>query len=82
MADEATDCSMKEQLALIFWFVGKKSNIREKFVSFLECSYGFSGQSLYRTVKEFLVSVGIYVSDCRGQGYDGAGAAAGKNQGL
>ena len=41
-----------------------------------------SGQSLYRTIKKFLVSVGIDVSDCRGQGYDGAGADAGKNQGL
>ena len=82
LADEATDCSMKEQLALIFRFVDKKNNIREEFVSFLECSYGLSGQSLYRTIKEFLVSVGIDISDCRGQGYDGAGAVAGKNQGL
>ena len=29
-----------------------------------------------------MVSVGIDISDCRGQGYDGAGAVAGKNQGL
>ena len=41
-----------------------------------------SGQSLYRTIKEFLVSVGKDISDCRGQGYDGAGAVAYKNQGL
>ena len=41
-----------------------------------------SGQPLYRTIKEFLVSVGIDISDCREQGYDGAGAVAGKNQGL
>ena len=59
-----------------------KNNIREEFVSFLKCSYGLSGQSLYTTIKEFLVSVGIDFSDCRGQGYDGAGADAGKNQGL
>ena len=82
LADEATDCSMKEQLALIFRFVDKKSNIREEFVSFLECSYGLSGQSLYRTIKEFLVLVGIDISDCRGQGYNGTGRVADKNQGL
>ena len=41
-----------------------------------------SGQSFFRTIKQFLVSVGIDISDCRGQGYDGAGAVAGKNQGL
>ena len=40
------------------------------------------GQSLYRTIKEFFVSVEIDISDCRGQGYDGVGAVAGKNQGL
>ena len=82
LADEATDCSMKEQLALIFRFVDKKNNIKEEFISFLECSYGLSGQSLYRTIKEFFVLVDIDISDCRGQGYDGAGAVAGKNQGL
>ena len=41
-----------------------------------------SGQSLYRTIEEILVLVVIDISDCRGQGYDGAGAVAGKNQGL
>ena len=29
-----------------------------------------------------MVSVGIDISDCRGQGYDVAGAVAGKNEGL
>ena len=33
-ADEATDCSLKEQLALIFRFVDKENNIKEEFVSF------------------------------------------------
>ena len=41
-----------------------------------------SGKSLYRTIKEFLVSLGMDISDCRGQWYDGAGAVACKNQGL
>ena len=82
LADESRDCSMRDQLALIFRFADKKNDIREEFVSFLECSYGLSGQSLYRTIKEFLVSVGIDISDCRWVGYVGAGAAAGKNQGL
>ena len=38
LADEATDCSMKEQSALVFRFSEKKKNIREEFVSFLESS--------------------------------------------
>ena len=82
LADEVTDYSLKEQIALILRFVGKKSNIREEFVSILECSYGLSGQSLFKTSREFLDSNGIDISDCMGQSYDGAGAVAGKNQGL
>ena len=41
-----------------------------------------SGQSLFKTIKEFLDSNGIDISDCRGQGYNGAEAVAGKNQSL
>ena len=41
--DEVIDCSMKEQIILVSWFVGKNGTIREKFVSFLECSCGLSG---------------------------------------
>ena len=80
LADEASDCSLKEQLALIFRFVDKGNIISDEFVSFLECSYGLSGQSVYRTIKKFLVSVGIDISDFRRQSYDKAGVVAGKNQ--
>ena len=41
--DEVPDCSMKEQIILVLWFVGKNGTIREKFVSFLEYSCGLSG---------------------------------------
>ena len=40
-----------------------------------------SGQSLYKTIKGLLVSVELVFFDCRKQGYDQAGAVAGKNQG-
>ena len=53
LADEATNCSLKEQIALILRVVDKNSTMREEFVSFLECSYGLSGQSSFRTIKEF-----------------------------
>ena len=65
LADETTDYSLKEQIGLIFRFVDKSSTIREEFVSILECSYGLSGQSLFKTIKEFLDSNGIDISDCR-----------------
>ena len=82
LADEATDRSLSGQIALIFRFVDKSSTIREKCLFFLECSYGLSGQSLFKTIKEFLDSNGIDISVRSGQGYDGAGDVTGKNQGL
>ena len=62
-------------MVLIFRFVDKENSSREEFVSFLERSYGLSGQSLYRTID-------IDISDFRGQGYDRAGAVPGKNHRL
>ena len=82
LGDEATDCSLKEQLVLIFRFADKENSIREEFVSFLEWTYGVSSQSLYRTKNAFLDSLGIDISDSRGQGCDGAETVAGKNQRL
>ena len=38
LADEATNCSLKEKIALILRVVDKNSTMREEFVSFLECS--------------------------------------------
>ena len=69
-------------MVFIFRFLDKENNIREELVLFLECSYGLSGQSLHRTVKEFSDSVGVDIFYSTGQGYDEAGAVAGKNQGL
>ena len=80
--DEATDCFLKEQIALVFRFVDMSSTITEELLSFFECSYGLSAQSIFKTIKEFLDGNVIDISDCRGQGYDDLGAVAGKNQSL
>ena len=53
-ADEATDCAMKEQIALILRFVDKNNIIGEEFVSFLQCRNGLTGIGLYQTINEFL----------------------------
>ena len=82
LADEATDCAMKGQMALILRFVAKNNIVKEEFISFLECRNGLTAVGLYQTINEFLGSVGLDILDCRGQGYDGAGAFAGKDKGL
>ena len=84
LADDATNCFLKEQLSLIFRFLDESSTIREEFESFFKMFfYGLSSQSLYKVVKEFLDSNGIIcISDCRGQGYIDAGVVSGNIQGL
>ena len=62
IADKATDYSLKEQIALIFRFVYESNTIGEEFVSFLECSYGLSGQLLFKTIMEFLYNNDIDIS--------------------
>ena len=53
LADEATDCSLKEQIALSLRAVDKNSTMREEFVSFLDYSYGLSHQSSFETINDF-----------------------------
>ena len=72
---------MKEQMALILRFVDQNNIFREEFVSFLECKNGLTGVGLYQTINEFLGSVGLDILDGTGQGYDGTGAVAGKDNG-
>ena len=80
--DEATDCFLKEQIALVFRFVDMSSTLTEELLSFLECLDGLSAKSVFITIKEFLDGNVIDISDCRGQGYDDSGTVAGKNQSL
>ena len=82
IADEAADCSNKEQLSLVLRFVDGTQNIREDFVRFLHCKWGLSGESLAKLVLDELINLNLSIDDCRGQGYDGAGSVAGHISGL
>lgn len=73
---------MKKQTALILRYVGKNDINRQKFVSFLEFKNAQIDVGLYQTINEFLGSGGLNILDCRGQGYDGADAVAGKKKAL
>ena len=82
IADEAADCSNKEQMSLVLRFVDDNQNIREDFVRFLHCKWGLSGADLASVILNALTDLSLNISDCRGQGYDGAGAVAGHTRGL
>ncbi|XP_046860984.1 uncharacterized protein LOC124454224 [Xenia sp. Carnegie-2017] len=77
VADEAADSSHREQMALILRFIDKNMDIREEFIAFLQCKWGLSGENLAKLILDKLKDLGLPIEDCRGQGYDGAGAVAG-----
>ena len=82
LADEAADSSHKEQLAFILRFVDADMNIHEEFISFLHCKWGLSGSDLAKLILDALGELTLSIENCRGQGYDGAGAVAGHINGL
>ena len=81
-ADEAAECSNKEQLPLVLRFVDATNSIREEFVDFLLCDTGTAGSSLADKILEALREYGLDASNLRGQAYDGAGNMAGKYNGV
>lgn len=83
IADEVTDCSNKEQLSLVLRYVSPQDKqIREDFVSFVECDCGITGRALASKILEFLSSHGLDLSKLRGQAYDGAGNMSGRLNGT
>ena len=82
IADEASDCSNKEQMSIVLRFVDKNMNIREDFIKFVHCKWGLSGADLATIVLKALDDLKLSVQDCRGQGYDRAGAVSGHVNGL
>ena len=49
---------------------------------YIHCQLGLTGKDLYNGVISSLESFNLDIQNCRGQGYDGAGAVAGKVNGL
>ncbi|XP_046851139.1 52 kDa repressor of the inhibitor of the protein kinase-like [Xenia sp. Carnegie-2017] len=83
IADETCDISNKEQMSLVLRFVDEELNIREEFFRFIHCSEGMSGKDLASVILKCLnEELNLNIQDCRGQGYDGAGAVAGCINGL
>ena len=56
----------------------QKANIREEFVDFVSVER-ITGEVLAAKIKEMLVKYKLDLSDCRGQGYDGASNMSGES---
>ena len=58
LADEASDVSNQEQMALIVRYMNEENQIKEKFISFLHCDNGTSGQVLAKMIEEGIRDIG------------------------
>ena len=82
ICDAVYDASNKEQLQFCLRYVNDDGDICEDFLKFIHCKSGLTGKDLYNEVTEALTSFGLDLQNCRGQGYDGAGAVSGHVNGL
>lgn len=83
LADEVTDVSRLEQVALVVRFVDARNEIREEFVDFATAER-ITGKELASLILNHLQKWGLDIQNCRGQGYDGASnmSAANGVQGI
>ena len=83
LADETQDVSNQEQMALVIRFVDEKTDkVREEFIKFVRCDKGLSGEALSKLILDTIDSLGLSMTKCRGQGYDGAGSMVGCKKGT
>ena len=83
LSDEVTDCSNKEQMPLVIRYVDCSNIIQVRFIKFIHCNEGVSGEALKDKIIDCLLNeLNLDVENCRGQCYDGAGNMAGKYSGV
>ena len=83
VADEVTDSSNREQLAIALRYVDPDDlQIRENLVEFVECDAGVTGSAVAEKLMRFIQSSGLNSNKLRGQAYDGAGNMADKAKGA
>ena len=69
-------------MSLVLRFVDKDNNIREDFLKFIHCHEGLHGSELATILLKGIHDLGLDISNCRGQCYDGAGSVSGHINGL
>ncbi|XP_066320439.1 uncharacterized protein [Miscanthus floridulus] len=81
LADESSDISHKEQLALCLRYVDKLGRPCEHFIGVVHVD-DTTSLSLKSAIEALLVSHGLSLTQIRGQGYDGASNMKGDIKGL
>ena len=70
-------------MPLVIRYVDGSNIIQERFIKFIHCNEGVSGEALKEKIINCLVNeLNLDVENCRGQCCDGAGNMAGKYSGV
>ncbi len=81
MADECSDASNKEQLTMCIRWVDKDLKDHESFIGLYQVD-DITADSLTHAIKVGLIQIGLDLSSCRGQCYDGASNMSGSKNGV
>ena len=81
LADESSDASYKEQLALCLRYVDKQGRVCERFLGVIHVA-DTTSLSLKEAIESLLGDHDLTLTHVRGQGYDGASNMKGEIKGL
>lgn len=81
IADEATDCSTREQVSICVRYLDRSGDVQEQFLEFVEAKRT-TGEALAQLFLSSLEDLGINIEKMRAQGYDGAANMSGKHRGV
>lgn len=80
-ADEVTDASTTEQLAIVIRTVSKEGRVDERLLEFVEMK-SIAGVDVSNAIQNCLIKHNFSINDCRAQTYDGAGNMSGHLNGA
>ena len=81
LADETRDISNREQLVMCIRWVSDSYEINEDVVGLIQLS-DTTAETIHRSLKTSLTSLGLQLENCRGQAYDGASNFQGRVSGV
>ena len=81
LADKATDIACKEQMSVTICWVSDEYNIFEDPIGLVHLSK-MDAATIFEALKDVLQRCILPVSQCRGQGYDGASCMSGRISGV
>ena len=81
LADETRDVSNREQLTIFLRWVDENFDINEDFIGLVELT-DTKASTIFFSIKDVLLRLGLLMNRCRAKGYDGASNFMGHMNGV